>query len=81
MQQVRVRVHHSADMPHGLPAVWAGRDCPEGVCVDLWLAEGMPAEQADRWRCAAVRDSMPGVNFDAFTVTDVAAPVTLVAAG
>lgn len=80
MQQVCVHVHHSSNMPEGLPAVWEKRACTDGgLMLDLWLRADLPVEVAGHFRRMALRDVCPNIDFDAFTITTEAVPVAAIA--
>lgn len=71
MSQVDVVVQHRNDLPGGLPAIWIKDRCGEGRCVvNLYLRSDMPQSLADMFRVMAVRDALPGVEFDFYTISD-----------
>lgn len=80
VEQVRVVVKHER-LPGGLPAVWIDDVCPRlgDRVVSLYLRPDLPVDLADKFRAMSVRDTLPGISFDAFTVTSTAAHVEAVA--
>jgi hypothetical protein len=68
---VRIIVRHVEELPGGVPALWTDEPVPgQPREVTLYLRADLPIPLADYFRAQAIRDCLPGVAWDDFTVTD-----------